>query len=44
MITFLVCFALLVTAYFVYGGYLCRLCGVDADAKVINFLLIANYM
>ncbi len=32
MITFLVCLALLVTAYFVYGGYLCRLCGV-VDAR-----------
>ncbi len=34
MITFLVCLALLVTAYFVYGGYLCRLCGVDARRGV----------
>lgn len=34
MITFLVCLALLVTAYFTYGRYLERLCGVDARRPV----------
>lgn len=34
MITFLVCLALLVTAYFTYGHYLERLCGVDARRSV----------
>ncbi len=33
MITFLVCFALLVTAYFTYGRYLERLVGIDPAAK-----------
>lgn len=34
MITFLVCLALLVTAYFTYGRYLERLCGVDGRRAV----------
>lgn len=32
MITFLVCLALLVTAYFTYGRYLERLVGIDPAA------------
>ena len=34
MITFLVCLALLVAAYFTYGRYLERLCGADAGRPV----------
>lgn len=34
MITFLVCLALLVAAYFTYGRYLERLCGVDGKRPV----------
>lgn len=34
MVTFLVCLALLVTAYFTYGRYLERLCGIDASRSV----------
>lgn len=34
MITFLVCLTLLVAAYFTYGRYLERLCGVDASRTV----------
>ena len=34
MITFLGCLALLVAAYFTYGRYLERLCGVDAARPV----------
>lgn len=33
MITFLVCLALLIGAYFTYGRYLERLCGVDSEAQ-----------
>lgn len=33
MITFLVCLTLLVGAYFTYGRYLERLCGVDAKVE-----------
>ena len=33
MITFLVCLALLVTAYFTYGRYLERLVGIDPAAR-----------
>ena len=33
MITFLVCLALLVTAYFTYGRYLERLVGIDPLPK-----------
>ena len=33
MITFLVCLALLVTAYFVYGRYLEKLADVDTERK-----------
>ncbi len=34
MITFLICLALLVGAYFTYGKYLERVCGVDSTAVV----------
>ena len=34
MVTFLVCLALLVAAYFTYGRYLERLCGADAGRPV----------
>lgn len=34
MVTFLVCLTLLVAAYFTYGSYLERLCGIDAGRKV----------
>lgn len=34
MITFLVCLTLLITAYFTYGRYLERLCGVDPERPV----------
>ena len=34
MITFLGCLGLLVAAYFTYGRYLERLCGVDAARPV----------
>lgn len=34
MITFLICLALLVAAYFIYGRYLEKVCGIDPQAKV----------
>lgn len=34
MITFIICLALLVAAYFIYGRYLEKVCGVDSKAKV----------
>ena len=34
MITFLICFAVLVTAYFTYGRYLEKVCGIDAANPV----------
>ena len=34
MITFIVCLALLVTAYFTYGVYLERVCKIDPAAAV----------
>lgn len=34
MITFIICLTLLVAAYFIYGRYLERVCGIDAAAKV----------
>lgn len=34
MITFCICLALLVAAYFTYGRYLERVCGIDATAEV----------
>ncbi|MFR9504064.1 MAG: carbon starvation CstA family protein [Rikenellaceae bacterium] len=34
MITFLICLTLLVGAYFTYGRYLERVCGIDASATV----------
>ncbi len=34
MITFLVCLAILVGAYFIYGGYLARVCRIDVSAQV----------
>ncbi len=34
MITFLICLAILVVAYFTYGKYLERVCGVDPTASV----------
>ncbi len=34
MITFCICLALLVAAYFTYGRYLERVCGIDAAAEV----------
>ena len=34
MITFLICLALLVGAYFLYGAYLDRVCQIDAKAPV----------
>lgn len=34
MITFCICLALLIAAYFIYGSYLERICGVDATAEV----------
>ena len=34
MITFLVCLALLVAAYFAYGGYLGRVAGLDGSSEV----------
>ena len=34
MITFLICLTLLVSAYFIYGRYLEKVCGVDPKAKV----------
>ena len=34
MVTFIICLSLLVAAYFIYGRYLEKVCGVDAKAKV----------
>lgn len=34
MITFFICLTLLVAAYFIYGRYLERVCGIDSKAKV----------
>ncbi len=34
MITFFICLAILVAAYFTYGGYLESICGVDPSANV----------
>ena len=34
MITFIICLILLVAAYFIYGRYLEKVCGVDSKAKV----------
>ena len=34
MITFIICLTLLVAAYFIYGSYLEKVCGVDSKAKV----------
>ncbi len=34
MITFLVCLAILIGAYFTYGGYLARVCKIDISAQV----------
>ncbi|MBO5711100.1 MAG: carbon starvation protein A, partial [Rikenellaceae bacterium] len=34
MITFLVCFVVLIASYFVYGGYLQRVYGVDKSRQV----------
>ncbi|MFI3279184.1 MAG: carbon starvation CstA family protein [Rikenellaceae bacterium] len=34
MITFLVCLAILIGAYFIYGGYLARVCRIDVSAQV----------
>lgn len=39
MITFLICLALLVAAYFGYGAYLDRVCKIDKGAAVVTLAI-----